>query len=714
MGEAVSYTLVMSEKGGAPETLSFDKDEITIGRVKDNDIVLAKNNISKRHARIVRKDNRFKIIDLKSTNGTYINGRRIDGPYDLKEGDKIYVGDFTLELDFGSLEDDAPPPAIVKGDKRPAAGPPPPPEDVSDAVKVPEVEAEDDWGFDESPEVPSAPPPQAAAAEHTPAPVEEPDEAAEELLSESAAHSLEDGEGADVADEGDFDLDSLLSSAGQPTQTKAKIPQPVAPDAETGMGPVPVRPVDDATPAPQMAPQKASPPPVTAKAAAVERAAPAAAKAAEQKKSQRMSPAVSAVHGAMPAVRKRLLGALDLRRLDPSSVNEEQLRERASSVLDQLLDEMASEGQLPADVAREELKQAVLDEALGLGPIEELLQDDEINEIMVNGPSQIFVERNGKMELTDRQFADNQAVLTVIERIVARIGRRIDESSPMVDARLSDGSRVNAIVPPVALRGPCLTIRKFNREQLTDDDLVMKGSLTAEMKDFLETAVKYRQSVLISGGTGSGKTTTLNILSSFIPEDERIITIEDAAELRLPQPHVVSLETRPPNLEGRGEVAIRDLVRNALRMRPDRIVVGECRGGEALDMLQAMNTGHEGSLTTLHANTPRDALARLETLVLMSGMDLPIRAIRDQVGSAISVIVQQARLSDGSRRVTHITEVTGLEGDVITTQDLFVFEQTGFDSKGRVKGNYKATGAVPRFYEELKARGVAVDFAIFQ
>jgi pilus assembly protein CpaF len=412
-------------------------------------------------------------------------------------------------------------------------------------------------------------------------------------------------------------------------------------------------------------------------------------------------------------VHKRLLKQLDLRRLDPN-LDEATLRARAEGSLAEIIETMQGEGQIPDDVDVAELKQSVLDEALGLGPLEDLLKDDTVSEIMVNGPDHIFVERLGRIERTDKTFTSAQAVLQVIERIVARVGRRIDEASPMVDARLPDGSRVNAIVPPLALKGPCLTIRKFMRETLSSDDLVMKGTLSAEMAEFLLTAVKYRQSIVISGGTGSGKTTTLNVLSSFIPEDERIITIEDAAELKLSQAHVVALETRPPNLEGRGEVAIRDLVRNALRMRPDRIVVGECRGGEALDMLQAMNTGHEGSLTTLHANSPRDALARLETLVLMSGMELPVRAIRDQVASAVSLIVQQARLSDGSRRITHISEVTGLEGEVVTMQDLFVFEESGADKAGKIKGEYKATGQVPHFYETLRQRGVDVDFTPFQ
>ncbi len=662
----MSFSLVLNEKGGAVETKNFDKDEITIGRVKDNDIVLPKNNISKRHARIVRKEGRFKIVDLKSTNGTYINGRRIEGPYDLKEGDKIYVGDFTIELDHeGSAADDEAPPPIK------AKAPPPPPEDLSEPVALEDDAEPGEWSDDAHPP--------AAAAE------------GDDDWGDAPAPPASD----------DLDLDSLLASAGQqarkdPTRAK-KAPEPaddaeISPDAETGMGPLPTRSKQDATPVPQAAP---SPPPM-------KKPQPIAAQKS-----------VSALNVALPAVHKRLLKKLDLRRLDPN-LAESELRTRTEAALDEILDAMAEAGDLPEGVDLQELKRAALDEALGLGPIQDLLNDEEISEVMVNGPDQIFVERKGRIELTDKTFASAQGVLTVIERIVARVGRRIDEASPMVDARLPDGSRVNAIVPPLSLKGPCLTIRKFTKEQLTGDDLVMRATLSAEMAEFLSMAVRYRQSIVISGGTGSGKTTTLGVLSSYIPEDERIITIEDAAELRLPQAHVVALETRPPNLEGRGEITIRDLVRNALRMRPDRIVVGECRGGEALDMLQAMNTGHEGSLTTLHSNSPRDALARLETLVLMSGMELPIRAIRDQVASAVGLIVQQARLSDGSRRITHISEVTGLEGDVITMQDLFVFEQSGADKSGKIKGTYKSTGQVPHFYEALKKRGVDVDFSPFQ
>ncbi|MEL6546349.1 MAG: CpaF family protein, partial [Myxococcota bacterium] len=391
----------------------------------------------------------------------------------------------------------------------------------------------------------------------------------------------------------------------------------------------------------------------------------------------------------------------------------DELRRQTRTSVEEIVKSMDREGRLPAGVDPDSLTEQVLDEALGLGPLEEFLADDAVNEILVNGSRQVYVEIGGRLKLTDRTFSSDQAVLGVIERIVAPLGRRIDESSPMVDARLRDGSRVNAIIPPLALNGPTITIRKFTREPLQVDDLVAHSTMTADMADFLEIAVKARKNVLISGGTGSGKTTTLNVLSGFVPEKERIITIEDAAELKLDQAHVVRLEARPSNIEGRGQISIRDLVRNALRMRPDRIVIGECRGGEALDMLQAMNTGHEGSLTTVHANSPRDALARLETMVLMSGMELPVRAIREQIASAIDIVIQQIRFPDGSRKITHISEVTGLEGDVLTMQDIFDFDQQGFDGDGRVQGEFNPTGFVPRFYDDLGAMGIRADRSIF-
>ncbi len=411
-------------------------------------------------------------------------------------------------------------------------------------------------------------------------------------------------------------------------------------------------------------------------------------------------------------LRARLVKAMDMRRLDITRLSEQQLREQVREVLDRVLFEAESE--LPAELSLPRLAKRVLDEVVGLGPLESLLADAQVTEIMVNARDEIFVERQGQIQRSPLTFSSDRAVLEVIERIVTPLGRRIDESSPMVDARLSDGSRVNAIIPPLALKGPTLTIRKFPQKRLDSAALVAYGSLSPEMAEFLQICVRYKKNILISGGTGSGKTTLLNVLSGHIPRGERLITIEDAAELRLDHDHLIALEARPGNAEGKGQVPIRDLVRNSLRMRPDRIVIGECRGAETLDMLQAMNTGHEGSLTTLHANTPRDALARMETLVMMAGMELPLSAIRDQMQSAIDIIVQQTRFSCGSRKITHITEVTGMESGKIQMQDIFRFERTGFDPDShRVLGSFRAAGVTPSFYDDLKAIGAPVDFGLF-
>ncbi|MEP7116912.1 MAG: ATPase, T2SS/T4P/T4SS family [Acidobacteriota bacterium] len=415
------------------------------------------------------------------------------------------------------------------------------------------------------------------------------------------------------------------------------------------------------------------------------------------------------------SLHSRLVDEIDIKKADfdlaRDEVRMQELRTRVEAKILTLLEE---EGRQIRDrQLRRRIVKAALDEALGLGPLEDLLNDPTITEIMVNKFDQIYVEKSGKLTLSDARFMNAEQVRGVIERIVAPLGRRIDEKVPMVDARLRDGSRVNAIIPPLALRGPAITIRKFSKKLLGTKELVEYGSLTAQMATLLEAAVKSRQNIVISGGTGSGKTTLLNVLSSFIPTDERIITVEDAAELQLPQAHVVALETRPANIEGEGAITIRDLVRNALRMRPDRVVVGECRGGEALDMLQAMNTGHDGSLTTVHANTPRDALSRLETLALMSGLELPARAIRDQIASAIQIIVQQSRLQDGSRRITHITALTGQEDGVFTTADIFVFQQLGLAPDGKVQGRFVPTGFVPPFVEGLARRGIKVPREIF-
>lgn len=362
---------------------------------------------------------------------------------------------------------------------------------------------------------------------------------------------------------------------------------------------------------------------------------------------------------------------------------------------------------------RSKLVSDIKDEMLGLGPLEVLRKDETITEIMINGPKQIFVEKLGKLTLSSVQFHDDDHLMNIIERILSPLGRRIDESSPLVDARLDDGSRVNIIIPPLSLVGPCVTIRKFSKKPLTVENLINFGTLSREMADFLKACVKARLNILVSGGTGSGKTTTLNVLSSFIPENERIVTIEDAAEIQLQQEHVVTLESRPPNIEGKGAITIRDLVKNALRMRPDRIIVGEVRAGEALDMLQAMNTGHDGSLTTAHANTPRDALRRMETMVLMAGFELPVRAIREQVASAIDLIIQQSRIKDGSRKITYITEIQGMEGDTITTQDLFKYEHERMDENGKSVGRFVSSGLQPAFLDKFTVNGVEIP-AVFK
>ncbi|HET7627867.1 MAG TPA: ATPase, T2SS/T4P/T4SS family [Bacillales bacterium] len=377
------------------------------------------------------------------------------------------------------------------------------------------------------------------------------------------------------------------------------------------------------------------------------------------------------------------------------------------------VDIMKEDESLRGMVGHKKVVEELINDLTGFGPINPLLLDPEVSEVMVNGPKRVYVERKGRLELSSVTFRDDEHVMNVIEKIVAPLGRRIDESSPMVDARLPDGSRVNAIIPPLALDGPTVTIRKFSKDPFRIDDLIRFGTLTRSMATFIEACVKARLNILVSGGTGSGKTSTLNVLSSFIPNDERIITIEDAAELQLGQDHVISLESRPPNIEGKGSITIRDLVRNSLRMRPDRIVIGEVRGGEALDMLQAMNTGHDGSLTTGHANSPRDMVARLETMVLLAGVDLPVKAIREQIAGAVDLIIQQSRLKDGSRKIVRITEVQGLEGDIIVLQDIFKFQQEGVDENGNVIGKMVPTGVRPLFYEQLEQSGIQIPPDVF-
>ncbi len=406
-------------------------------------------------------------------------------------------------------------------------------------------------------------------------------------------------------------------------------------------------------------------------------------------------------------VQDRLITELDPK-LDLS--NAVKVRRQVEDIFNSILD---SENIVLSRAERARMFEAIAADILGFGPLEPLLNDPDVSEIMVNGPRSVYIERRGKLTKSDVIFNNDEHVLRVIDRIVAPLGRRIDESSPMVDARLPDGSRVNAVIRPISLVGPCLSIRKFKKEGITVENMVNYGSMTRDMAEFLSACVRARLNIVVAGGTGSGKTTTLNALSSFIPEDERIITVENAAELQLRQDHVVTLESRPPNVEGKGEITIRDLVINCLRMRPERIVVGECRGGETLEMLQAMNTGHDGSMTTLHANTPRDALSRIETMCLMSGMELPVRAIREQIASAVNLIVQQSRLKDGSRKLINITEVQGMEGDVVVLQDVFVFEQTGLDERGKIIGQLRPTGVRPKFIELFEQNNIYLPPNIF-
>lgn len=405
---------------------------------------------------------------------------------------------------------------------------------------------------------------------------------------------------------------------------------------------------------------------------------------------------------------EKLLSVMDLARVGDIEPD------KAKVQIQNLANNIIIEEGLPVNAkSRERITEAVQFEILGLGPLEYLIRDKRVTDIMINGAKSAYVERGGRLEKSAVVFDDDAHLMRIIDRIASQVGRRIDESSPMVDARLQDGSRVNAIVPPLALNGPCLSIRRFPADPLTLKDLIKFGAITVGMAKFMTASVEAGKNILISGGTGSGKTTMLNSLSNYIPEDERIVTIEDAAELQLQQGHVVRLETRPPNIEGKGEITARDLVRNSLRMRPDRIILGEIRGAEALDMLQAMNTGHDGSLATIHANTPRDALSRVENMVAMAGFELPIKAVRTQIASAIHLILQISRLEDGSRRMTALSEIVGMEGDIITTADIFVFDRKGVDEDGKVLGSHRPTGALPTYLDELRQRGIELDLEIF-
>ncbi|MFZ9595575.1 MAG: CpaF family protein, partial [Bdellovibrionia bacterium] len=415
-------------------------------------------------------------------------------------------------------------------------------------------------------------------------------------------------------------------------------------------------------------------------------------------------------------IHKALVEQMDLKKMNVDTSDQKQkgiLREKTQKAVLDVLQKEDTASLLPTRELKAQILKEILDEALGLGPLEDLLADDAVTEIMVNARDQIYIEKAGKPQLSKVNFSSESQMMNVIERIVTPLGRRVDEKVPYVDARLADGSRVHVIIPPLALRGPTITIRKFPKKRVEYKDLVAFGSMTEEIADFLRCCVEAKLNIVVSGGTGSGKTTLLNVLSNFIPATERIITVEDSAELQLGQEHVVRLEARPKNIEGEGEVSIRDLIKCCLRMRPDRIVVGECRSGEALDMLQAMNTGHSGSLTTLHANNPRECIARLETLVMMAGLGLPAKAIKENIASAVGLIIQQTRLSDGSRKVTYITEVVGMQGEVVSLQDIFVYKQEGLDKKRKIIGRFVPTGFIPKFVEEMEAKGMKISRGLF-
>jgi pilus assembly protein CpaF len=638
------FLITLAEKNGSSQQLEFDKGEVAIGRLSGNDIVLSKGNVSKYHARIVLKDGKFVIRDMNSTNGTYVNGKKIAAPQVLKPVDKIYIGDYIINVEAG----------LERATRA--------------AVQRVEEVGEEDY-----------------ADEH-------------DAQADDAGEPADDegyGEEGDAEGEGDYEDDGEYDEGGD-----EEYDDEPADDEPQSATQIPVRGGETrGLPAQADKPEKSRMP---------------ASMAAALARKKRVDPRIEQYARLQKDVHDRLIEYLDLRRLDMDRLGDEELWRRTEKAIRDIIDQMEADSELPEEIDRDELLKDVLNEALGLGPLEDFLANEDVSEIMVNHANQIYIEKKGKITLSEKIFSSNQAVLGVIERIVAPIGRRIDESSPLVDARLKDGSRVNAIIPPLALKGPCITIRKFKRDALKIEDLIRYKTVTVQIAEFLEMCVKARKNLVISGGTGSGKTTTLNIISSFIPDDERIVTVEDAAELQLPQDHWVQLESRPPNLEGKGSITIRDLVKNCLRMRPDRIVVGECRSGETLDMLQAMNTGHDGSLTTLHANTPRDALARMETMVLMSGMELPIKAIREQIAAAVNIIVQQTRFSDGTRKICFVTEVSGMEVDIVTLQDIFYFKQEGFSEEGKVRGRFVASGFVPKFYDELQRRGIAVNMSIFR
>ena len=640
-------------------------DACTVGSARSCDLVLDTRAIAKRHAEFRLEADGVHLRDLGSAGGCWVNRERVVEHGPLSELDEIVVGDVAIVIDGSPRRERLELRVDGADERRPRAEPARPAR--SPLLRALGFGAGADAFRDTAPEAASTPP--SAIVSGT-----LPDAGAEEGADGSAGPGAADAPSASATARAPVTL-AAVGPVGAP------VPGPDAPD---GADPAPARGLSAVAGA--------------GGARVIERTDE------ELRTDERLAYWGGVVH-------EQLLYQMDLRRKDVNRMSDEQLRAESLALIGAIVQSL--EDEIPTDVDRDALRSNVLDESVGLGPLERFLADDSITEIMVNNHREIFVERAGRLERSPHRFSSDRTVYSVIERIITPLGRRIDESSPIVDARLKDGSRVNAVIPPLALKGPSLTIRKFPKKRLSFADLVEVGSVDERMVEFLRVCVEMRKNVIVSGGTGSGKTTLLNVLSNFIPDSDRIVTIEDAAELKLVQPNLVSLESRPANVEGKGSVPIRELVRNSLRMRPDRIVVGECRGGEALDMLQAMNTGHDGSLTTVHANNPRDTISRLEVLVLMAGMDLPVTAIREQVASAVDLIIQQTRFPCGTRKITKITEVVGVESGTVQLQDVFVYRQEGLDEKRRVRGRFAATGAVPTFYEELRSFGMEVDLSAF-
>ena len=645
-------------------------DACTLGSARSCDLVLDTRAIAKRHAEFRLEADGVHLRDLGSAGGCWVNRERVVEHGPLSELDEIVVGDVAIVIDGSPRRERLELRVDGADERRPRAEPARP--SRSPLLRALGFGAGSDALRDTAPEA-GPTPPSATGPEPLP--------------------GAGAPEGADDGSAGPGAVDAPSASA--PGRAPATAPVTLA---AVGLVEGPVAGPD--------APDGADSAPVRGLSAV---AGAGGARVIERTDEELRTDERLAYWGGV--VHEQLLYQMDLRRKDVNRMSDEQLRAESLALIGAIVASL--EDEIPAELDRDALRSNVLDESVGLGPLERFLADDSITEIMVNNHREIFVERAGRLERSPHRFSSDRTVYSVIERIITPLGRRIDEASPIVDARLKDGSRVNAVIPPLALKGPSLTIRKFPKKRLSFADLVEVGSVDERMVEFLRVCVEMRKNVVVSGGTGSGKTTLLNVLSNFIPDSDRIVTIEDAAELKLVQPNLVSLESRPANVEGKGSVPIRELVRNSLRMRPDRIVVGECRGGEALDMLQAMNTGHDGSLTTVHANNPRDTISRLEVLVLMAGMDLPVTAIREQVASAVDLIIQQTRFPCGTRKITKITEVVGVESGTVQLQDIFVYRQDGLDDERRVRGRFAATGAVPTFYEELRSFGMEVDLSAF-